>query len=463
MTVHIDITQRFINLKLSSFLLCFLLCSYFKLLLGFLELYIPERFLALGNCSSRLCDISPALPPDPINPADIIIPAFALRSDTIFYISGVIHIVESINSLLVCAWVQTLDDLILDSGIFSYPMVSPYPDVAELVFIIYVFNSLPMDSTAVSFVFSFPFDSLYSCWRDSIPPHSVRTQELIKEQNWLDFLQPVPLMDNIFPSSLLTIGLFTGFDELLTQDPVKYWRSLTDIKRFFSLFGLSRFLPMQSSYHSIDWALSFDILQQSLYLRLCQRFSALYADDSLCPICGTFMETLEHLLICSPDSLDADAEIPILLNQQDVTVFLIERFLIKLAAKASSSQRCKQTYDEILAALHDIPAIGFSELWRPRCKIKTQKDVAKGILPCTLRSYKGLSTQSFHFSAPQVTLSLADMPLFPLQASEWSSLGINWLHSSLTQRKNWFHHLSGFLKSRTVLIWNNILVVLRIW
>jgi hypothetical protein len=101
-------------------------------------------------------------------------------------------------------------------------------------------------------------------------------------------------------------------------------------------------------------------------------------------------------------------------------------------------------------------------LWRPRCKIKVIKDLANGISPSTLRSYKGPSVQPFCFSAPQVILALADVPLSPLQTSEWASLGVFWLHSSLTRRKTWFHHLSGFLKSRTVLIWNNILAVLRI-
>ncbi|PKB92636.1 hypothetical protein RhiirA5_443976 [Rhizophagus irregularis] len=80
----------------------------------------------------------------------------------------------------------------------------------------------------------------------------------------------------------------------------------------------------------------------------------------------------------------------------------------------------------------------------------------------TLRSYKGPSVQPFRFPAPQVALSQADGPLSLLQTSEWSSLGIKWLHSSLTQWHSWFHHLLGFLKSRTVLIWNNILAGCKI-
>uniref|UniRef100_U9T4K3 Uncharacterized protein n=1 Tax=Rhizophagus irregularis (strain DAOM 181602 / DAOM 197198 / MUCL 43194) TaxID=747089 RepID=U9T4K3_RHIID len=76
--------------------------------------------------------------------------------------------------------------------------------------------------------------------------------ELINERKWLRSLQPVPLIDAIFPSSQNTMGLFTGYDELLTQDPVKYWKSLSDIWRFFSLLGLFRFLPMQTSFHIVD-------------------------------------------------------------------------------------------------------------------------------------------------------------------------------------------------------------------
>ena len=44
MTVYINISQQIINLKLSSFILC----SYFRFLLGFSELYVPERFLILN-------------------------------------------------------------------------------------------------------------------------------------------------------------------------------------------------------------------------------------------------------------------------------------------------------------------------------------------------------------------------------------------------------------------------------
>jgi hypothetical protein len=57
---------------------------------------------------------------------------------------------------------------------------------------------------------------------DSAPIHSVRAKELIMEGTWRNSLQLIPLTNSIFPSSIRSIGLFTGFDELLTQDPVKY-------------------------------------------------------------------------------------------------------------------------------------------------------------------------------------------------------------------------------------------------
>ncbi|UZO25044.1 uncharacterized protein OCT59_017331 [Rhizophagus irregularis] len=123
MTVHVDISQQIINLKLSPFILC----SYFRFLSGFSELYVPDRYIALAQLPLLHCDSSPALLPDltPVPNCN-----FALSSDTTFHISGTLHAIDSTTSLLVCAWVQTLDDFILDSRIFSCPMISPYNDVA---------------------------------------------------------------------------------------------------------------------------------------------------------------------------------------------------------------------------------------------------------------------------------------------------------------------------------------------
>ncbi|CAB4385215.1 unnamed protein product [Rhizophagus irregularis] len=96
MTVHVDISQQIINLKLSLFILC----SYFRFLLRFSELYIPERYLAITQPPLMHCDSSPALLPD-LTPVSN--PAFALRLNTIFHLSGAIHVIDSLNSLLVCA------------------------------------------------------------------------------------------------------------------------------------------------------------------------------------------------------------------------------------------------------------------------------------------------------------------------------------------------------------------------
>ncbi|PKY62773.1 hypothetical protein RhiirA4_489864 [Rhizophagus irregularis] len=109
MTSHIDSSQQYINLKLSPFILY--------------KVTIPTH-----------------------RPS----PAFALSSGTHFHMVGTIHEEDSSTSFLNCAWVQTLDDYILKSGVFSCPIVAPFKDVAELTFIIYVLNSLPSES-AVDF------------------------------------------------------------------------------------------------------------------------------------------------------------------------------------------------------------------------------------------------------------------------------------------------------------------------
>ncbi|CAB4484928.1 hypothetical protein RhiirA5_405583 [Rhizophagus irregularis] len=159
MTVHVDISQQIINLKLSPFILY----SFFRFLLGFSEIYIPERYFAIAQPPLLHCDSSPVFLPD-LTPVSN--PTFDLRSGTKFHLSGTIHVVDSSITLLACAWVQTLDDFILDSRIFSCPMISPYNDVVELAFVLYVLNSLSLDSY-VSFVSSFKFDELFSQWNDA--------------------------------------------------------------------------------------------------------------------------------------------------------------------------------------------------------------------------------------------------------------------------------------------------------
>ncbi|CAB4420721.1 unnamed protein product [Rhizophagus irregularis] len=237
-------------------------------------MYIPEQFLVIDTSSLRQSDDSPTHVPSDLTPS--LLPAFALSSNTHFHIVGTVHEGNHSISHLKCAWVQTLDDYILESEVFSCPMVSPYKDVAELTFIIYVLNSLPSEST-VEFSSLLKLQISYHNWMNAspakrtrlknnflwscifelikskriscginglikdvpIPPYLARALDLIKETAQITPSRLIPLMDEIFPSFLKTMGLFTGFDELLTQDPVTYWRTITDIKNFFSLLGLS--------------------------------------------------------------------------------------------------------------------------------------------------------------------------------------------------------------------------------
>jgi hypothetical protein len=74
------------------------------------------------------------------------------------------------------------------------------------------------------------------------------------------------------------------------------------------------------------------------------------------------METLEHLFICSPNSMDESIVNPEPLQHKDIIVDLLQRFLVKLATKVSSSPKCKQTYDEIFSTLRNIDAIGLPSL-----------------------------------------------------------------------------------------------------
>ncbi|PKY59104.1 hypothetical protein RhiirA4_430181 [Rhizophagus irregularis] len=342
MTSHIDLSQQFINLKLSPFILC----SYFRFLLGFSEIYIPEQFLVTDTPSFGQSDDSPAhIPLDPIrNPS----PAFALTFGTQFHIVGSVHEGDLSTSHLNCAWLYlSYQNWMNASSVKRVRLKNNFlwSCIFELIRSKHIsceFNGTIKDAP--------------------IPPFLARAQDLIKETSYTTPSRLIPLMDEIFPSFLKTMGLFTGFDELLTQDPVTYWRSITDIKNFFSLVGLSRFEMLQTSFHAVDWALSFDNFQQSsaalgiqgLYLLSISfeivRFPGLYADDSLCPNCGIFMETLEHLFICSPSSLDTSDSNPEPLQHKDITVELIQRFIVKVATKVSYSPECKRTYEELLTA-----------------------------------------------------------------------------------------------------------------
>ncbi|PKY61522.1 hypothetical protein RhiirA4_486604 [Rhizophagus irregularis] len=270
-------------------------------------------------------------------------------------------------------------------------MVSPYKDVAELTFIIYVLNSLPPEST-VDFSSLLQLQISYHNWMNTspakrirlknnflwscifeiikskqiscringlikdapVPSYLARALELIKESAQITPLRLTPLMDEIFPPFLKTMGLFTGFDELLTQDPaLSFGAFQQSIYPRLLVSNASTFLQFRLK-------LWFDELP--VMYRLCQRFPGLYADDSLCPNCGIFMETLEHLFTCLPSSLDASDSNPEPLRHKDITVDLIQRFLVKLATKISYSPECKRTYDELVSALQNLNSVGLPSL-----------------------------------------------------------------------------------------------------
>jgi hypothetical protein len=321
----------------------------------------------------------------------------------------------------------------------------------------------------------------------------------------------------------------------LTMDPVHFWRNFSDMHEFFRLLNLSRFIPLRSSYSWIDWRLTFDLIKDTLYHRLDVsrisasyrfrlqlwfdelplmsrlrfRYPGLYADDSLCPNCGIFMETLEHFFTCTPDSLSIidDSLTPV--NNRNKLIDLLDLFIKRLATKASASPKARQDFNTLSTQLKSLFSLGYSslrdypdhltftglwflrgfipcdlsflitsssglsrrdasslitrqylklhreiyhQLWRPRCKMKSLKDKAMNITPALLRTVKSSDFTNFRFDTSPVDPSMTKASLSPLQASEWSSLGIFWAHSAIIRGTNWLNNLSDFLKSRTVLV-----------
>ncbi|CAB4419458.1 unnamed protein product [Rhizophagus irregularis] len=275
--------------------------------------------------------------------------------------------------------------------------------------------------------------------------------------------------------------------------------------------NLSRFIPLRSSYSSIDWNLTFDLFKETLYHRvdvaqissahrfhlqlwfdelplmscLQFRYPGLYADDSLCPNCGIFMETLEHFFTCSPDESLDEALPPIsfrnrllelwitlpslgfssLQNYSDSVTFtglwflrgFIPRDLSILIITSSGLSRRAASTMIILRQFLKLHREIYHQLWQPRCKMKSLKDKVLDITPTMLRTMKCSDFTNFRFDVSPVTLSSINESLSPLQASEWSSLGIFWTHSAIVRGTNWLNNLSDFLKSRTVLVRFNVL------
>src|SRR6185369_11576289 len=172
------------------------------------------------------------------------------------------------------------------------------------------------------------------------------------------------------------------------MDPVRFWRDLSNMHEFFRILNLSRFSPIRSSFSLVDWQLTFETLKATLYNRLDVsristssrfrlqlwfdelplmsrlrfRYPGLYADDSLCPNCGIFMETLEHFFTCSPDSLSIiDNASPPVTNRLKL-LELLEQFVRRLAKKASTSPKARLDFNAILLQLQSLPILGISSL-----------------------------------------------------------------------------------------------------
>ncbi|CAB4437131.1 unnamed protein product [Rhizophagus irregularis] len=173
--------------------------------------------------------------------------------------------------------------------------------------------------------------------------------------------------------------------------------------------SLSRFVLLRSSYSSIDWTLTFDLFKDTLYHRLdvasissFHRYRLQLWFDEL-PL--MFRLRFHYPGLYADDSLCPNCGIPFGIDCWNSWI----DFLIVLPGKLLSG----------------LPRRAASQI--------------------ILRQFLKLHTSP-------VTLSLTNESLSPLQASEWSSLGIFWTHSAIIRGTNWLNNLSDFLKSRTVLV-----------
>ncbi|CAB4407463.1 unnamed protein product [Rhizophagus irregularis] len=156
MSSRIDATCNNINLFLSPFLLCF----FFKILLGYSLVRIPETFLVDFPYSTLPNNtiISPQLPvvlPD--SELDI-----CLGTEHHIYLHAKCskpHPTSSEN--VPCGWVQIDESLILASGVFSWSNGPTSPQASELGFILRVLRMLPQKSVIIFYV-SRPYDSIFS-------------------------------------------------------------------------------------------------------------------------------------------------------------------------------------------------------------------------------------------------------------------------------------------------------------
>ncbi|PKY57186.1 hypothetical protein RhiirA4_478085 [Rhizophagus irregularis] len=439
---------------------------------------VPELFLVDSGIPSFVpttVDVSPQLPTAP--PA--LTPEIHISSHLHIYIYAKKHKVNASSSNGIgCGWIQRDEDTsILASGSFLWTNGPLSPQASELGFIFQVLRLLP-SKCSITFYSTHPYTSLYTEFCGSSPERRVRfscyllwmaihnqilascldcTFQTIKEVSTDAYLPRCTalvesLSSNDHSYSFNSLLEFSPFWQLLVVslcngaplviDPVVYWHAFSNMRDFFDIMNLSRFIPLRSSYSSIDWNLTFDLFKETLYhrvdvaqissalrfrlqlwfdelplmSRLRFRYPGLYADDSLCPNCGIFMETLEHFFTCSPDE-PFDDESPKASNcpraQLDLDTFNFYWSLV-------SPRNFLKLHREI-----------YHQLWRPRCKMKSLKDKALDITPTMLRTMKCSDFTNFRFDTSPVTLSLTNESLSPLQASEWSSLGIFWTHSAI--------------------------------
>ncbi|PKY61331.1 hypothetical protein RhiirA4_431746, partial [Rhizophagus irregularis] len=510
MSSRIDSTCNNINLFLSPFLLC----SFFKILLGYSCVRIPELFLVDSSYSSlptdamvshKLPDVLPNFDPD-----------LRINTEQHIYLHARSSIPKPMSSNdIVCGWVQRDDDLILSSGSFSWTNGPVSPHSSELGYILRILQLLPRHSS-VNFYSTRSYNSMFSSFQRSSAERRVRLPYYVL---WMAIsiciqdlqincqFHTVPDMaadaylsrcltlsgllnaDDPTPS-FITLLKFPSLQRLsinllcngipLTMDPVHFWRDFSDMHEFFRLLNLSRFIPLRSSYSWIDWRLTFDLIKDTLYHRLDVsrisasyrfrlqlwfdelplmsrlrfRYPGLYADDSLCPNCGIFMETLEHFFTCLPDSLSIIDHASPPVSTRTKLIDLLDQFVRRLAKKASASPKARLDFNSLLLQLQSLPTIGlaslrnysdhltftglwflrgfiprdlsslimsssglsrrdssniiiryflklhreiYHQLWRPRCKMKSLKDKAMDVTPALLRTIKSSDFTNFRY------------------------------------------------------------------
>ncbi|PKY60691.1 hypothetical protein RhiirA4_484665 [Rhizophagus irregularis] len=330
---------------------------------------VPELFLVNPGVPSNMPTIAKVSPQLPIV-TPTLIPDIHLCSHLHIYLYAKMHNTDvSSSDSIGCGWIQP----------------------SELGFILQVLRLLP-SNCSINFYSVHPYATLYENFAGSSPeqrvsadPYLSRCSVLVDSLSSNDrSLSFNSLLDSPPFRRLLIVSLCDGAPLII--DPIKYWRIFMDMREFFDILNLSRFIPLRSSYSSIDWNLTFDLFKKTLYhrvdvaqitsahrfhlqlwfdelplmSRLRFRYPGLYADDSLCPNCGIFMETLEHFFTCSPDEPLEDSLPPISFRNR--LLELLDRFLNRLAQKASNSPKAQSDLDTLLSQLKSLPSLGFSSL-----------------------------------------------------------------------------------------------------